>query len=373
MYRWSLLIQKEFDSTLVPKVQTKLNIPIPLKLFFHENCNYWKYFESAFNFYQSNGPVGGVLASEQLIQLKNLTVDLPTGAFLTTYLSPRYDLCITALCTCINQNFFQKDLQIEEIYPLFRALQWIHVSFFCFVIPPRTKPSINSDKTVFWVFKMMTRVLNKDANKKITLLKKYDLGIISHWLENLKLYEDLSVMKLYFSLHFQILISMINTKIQICDKKTFILSEWEEIYGIIHAFLLQTESLCYALARSLMLSKGIVHPKTNQPAYMVLFEKRNSIIKPPSFIEETELVCKKGNILPIVKQLLMSMFDVLSKVNWSDIPRVPPQENTLLKGSLFRERIKGIQSALLVMGDADISSKYRVVNLTEVTKDLVQQ
>ena len=346
---------------------------MPLKLFFHENCNYWKYFESAFNFYQSNGPIGCRLESEQLIKLKNLTADLPMGTFLTRYLSPRYDLCITALCTCINQKFYQKDLQIEEIYPLFRALQWIHVSFFCFTIPSRTKPSINSDKTVFWVLKMMVRVLNKDVSKKITLLKKYDLGTISRWIENRKLYDDISVMKLYFSLHLHILVSMINTKIQICEKKTFILSEWEEIYGMIHAFLLQIENLCYALARSLMLSKGTVHPKTNQPAYIALFERRNSGIRAPSFIKENELMCKNGEIPPIVKQLIISMFDVLSKINWSDISQVPSEESTVFKGSLFRERIKGIQSALLVMGDVDICSKYRIVNLTEVTKDLVPQ
>ncbi|KAG0666962.1 hypothetical protein C6P45_000171 [Maudiozyma exigua] len=371
MYKCSQLVLTESDFMPVSQMETKLNIPIPLKSIFYENQSYYIYLESAFNFYKSNNSFEGSLTSEQLIKLKNLTVDLPTGAFFTTYLSPRYDLCITALCTCIDQKYIQENLQVEDTYPLFRTLQLMHISFFCFVFTSYTRPSISSNKTVSRVLKMMTRVLNKDACKRITLSKGNDSGTMVPWIENSELYRDISVMKLYFSLHLQLLPSIINIKLQMCDQLTFILSEWEEIYGIIHAFLLQTESLCYALARSVMLSREIVHSNINMPAYMIIFEKRNSIIKPPSFIEENELKCEKGEIPLIVKQLLMSMFDALSKIHWSDIRQITAEENTLLKGSLLKERIKGIQSALLVIGDLDLCSKCRIVNLTELTKDLI--
>ncbi|SMN19957.1 similar to Saccharomyces cerevisiae YER044C-A MEI4 Meiosis-specific protein involved in double-strand break formation during meiotic recombination [Maudiozyma saulgeensis] len=371
-YKLSLVNNNIFSVKLENIEDYATKVPKVLKPLFVKRTIFWKNINLGYKFQTLNNDKVNNFSTSDLIELKNIASSLCKVSY-TRDITPRYDLSVRMLCLYNYQKYFQKVMTIDDIYLLYRSLRWVITSYFCFNQETTIRASAGMSPPVYWIFGVITRVLFPSATQPPFVLKlriQERAPFISK-IYKIKLQDHPAAFQNYCSFQISIIATIINIKLSTCNKNSIEIKEWQEINKDIHDFLLLIESVCHIMAINIIKTKKHSFGKTHQPAYISIFEKRKESI-PSFFIDRIKALSGDIRWSQNAKHALYSMLDTIEMICWSEVRYVPDNMETVSNDSETIQHMgKYIQAALLVIGDLDLCSRFRMINLTKLTEHLL--
>lgn len=362
----------DFAVGLINFEDCPIKIPKVLQPLFVKRTTFWKNISLGYKFQMLNNGKVINFSTNDFIELKNIASSLCKAAH-TRDITPRYDICVKILSLYNDQKYSQELMNFKDIYILYRSLKWIIISYFCFNQEMSAKVASGTSPTIYWIFGIITRLIfPSDSQPPFGSKLRMQEG--AHFFSKIsqsKLEDHPSALQTYCSFQIPIIATIINLKLSMCSKNSIVITEWKEIHRDIHDFLLLIESICHILAINILKTKKSTSSKFNKPAYLLIFEKRTECI-PSFFISRIRSLKSDIHWSRNVKYALYSMLDAVDMISWSEVRYVPGNEKTVLNDSETIHKMgKYILAALLVIGDLDLCSRFRMINFTKQTEHLL--